>query len=196
MLRWSVAESISSGSTSVDFRPLLWQTTGDDRGGTKAESKHFNYGIWIHCVNYASLVSGTRNWCKGEIWCEREDTAPICTIHSYAVICGQQEPCSPGNYSCRDFVRADRVLISPKRSYVRNYFIPRAHSLTMKACDTDAPFLNYSCLHKVGLPECVFFGVFIYFAKSLDGTYGTPISNKCSSSQCLNKQGTLVMPVT
>ena len=83
MLRWSVAESISSGSTSVDFRPLLWQTTGDDRDSTKAEAKHFNDGIWIHCVNYASLVSGTRSWSEGEIWCEgclSRGCRLICTI--------------------------------------------------------------------------------------------------------------------
>ena len=45
LIRWGVDESISSGSTSVDFRLLFRQSATDDRDGTKAEGKYFNDGI-------------------------------------------------------------------------------------------------------------------------------------------------------
>ena len=45
LIPWDVAESISSDSTSVDFRLLFRQSATDDRDGTEAEGKQFNDGI-------------------------------------------------------------------------------------------------------------------------------------------------------
>jgi len=40
-----VAKFMSSGNTTVDFRPPFRQTTSDDRDGTKGEYKRFGDGI-------------------------------------------------------------------------------------------------------------------------------------------------------
>ena len=50
------------------------------------------------------------------------------SVHRYAVICGQQEPCIPGNYSCCYFMRADGAFSSPIHSHAV-ISIPYAHSL-------------------------------------------------------------------